>query len=325
MATSTTGEAKGFTMEAFIADPPFPKFLQFETATDCNTSCRMCPHSKMKRRGTATWTTIGKVIQEAIPKVDACCPFLMQEPLLEPRLVQILANIRARNPKCKTVVYTNMNALTDEQTHKIVDYDLLDELHISFYGATPESYGKWQPGLNWQRTLDNITKFHSYRERKHKRLPLINHHILGVPELFVEQQKFQQLTAKYVDSITLVQYDTFHGDMPDLGGDQTRFFGRTPAPRTPCQRLWTGLNVHFDGSVVPCCIDYNEEQVLGNINTDTLQQIWSGPEFVKLRRLHASGRWNEVSMCRKCVVHEYQFKESWVKYWLNRQVKVTVK
>ena len=61
----------------------------------------------------------------------------MQEPLLEPRLIQILSNIRSRNPRCKTSIYSNMNALTEEQTHIIIDYDLLDRLYISFYGATP--------------------------------------------------------------------------------------------------------------------------------------------------------------------------------------------
>jgi radical SAM protein with 4Fe4S-binding SPASM domain len=276
----------------------------------------------MRRAGTATWTTIGKVIQEAIPKVDACCPFLMQEPLLEPRLIPILSNIRSRNPKCKIDVYTNMNALTPEQTHMIIDYDLLDHLHISFYGATKETYDKWQHGLDWQRTIDNIKSFHAYREQKHKTLPRISHHVIGIPELFIEQQKYAELTGKSVDEILIVQYDTFHGDVPDYGGDQTRFWGHAPAPRTPCQRLWTGLNVHFNGDVVPCCIDYQAEHVMGNIHENTLAEIWSNQKFQKFRMLHATGRWNEIPMCRNCVVSDYQFNPEWVKYWLQKQLTV---
>jgi len=319
----TEKKPEAITMEEFIENPPFPKFVQFETGTTCDAHCLMCPHDKMKRHGTATWTTIGKVIQEAIPKVESTCPFLMQEPLLEPRLIQILSNIRARNPTCKTVVYTNMSCLTEEQTQRIIDYDLLDELHISFYGPTKELYDKWQKGLDWQRTIDNIKSFHAYRESKHKKLPFITHHVLCVPELFVHQQKFVDLVGKSVDSIAFVQYDTFHGDVPDYGGDQTRFFGRTPAPRTPCQRLWTGLNVHFDGNVVPCCIDYNDENVMGNVHKNTLQEIWDGTEFMKFRNLHASGRWSEIPMCRNCVVHEYQFNQEWVRYWLQKSLIVT--
>ena len=240
-------------MEDFLDSPPFPKFLQFETATTCNAKCIMCPHSKMQRRGNrASWSTIGKIIQEAVPKVDAVCPFLMQEPLVEPRLVQILANIKARNPKAQTILYTNMNALTTEQTNKIIDYDLLNELHISFYGPTEALYNKWQPPLKWQQTKDNIKKFHIYRTEHFKTLPKMILHVLAVPEIFAAWKGYEDI-AKYVDTMSLVQYDTFHGDMPDYGGDQTRFMGRVPAPHTPCQRLWSGINIHYDGSVVPCC------------------------------------------------------------------------
>ena len=191
-------------MEEFLDSPPFPKFLQFETATTCNAKCIMCPHSKMERRGNrASWSTIGKIIQEAVPKVDMVCPFLMQEPLVEPRLVQVLANIRARNPKAQTVLYSNMNALTTEQTIKIIDYDLLNELHISFYGPTEALYNKWQPPLNWQRTRDNIMEFHSYRTEHYKALPKMVLHVLAVPEIFAAWKGYEDI-AKFVDSMSPV-------------------------------------------------------------------------------------------------------------------------
>jgi len=276
----------------------------------------------MKRRGQrATWGTIGKIIQEAVHKVDLVCPFLMQEPLIEPRLIPILANIKVRNPNVETVLYTNMNALTDEQTSKIIDYDLLNELHISFYGPTSELYKKWQPPLDRNQTIENIKKFHTYRQQRGKRLPQILIHVLGVPEIFKEWKAYEEL-APYADGIAIVQYDTFHGNMHDYGGDQTRFMGTMPAPRTPCQKLWKSLNVHFDGNVVPCCIDYDDENVMGNIHHNTLEEIWTNDKFQKMRNLHMQGRWNEIPMCKNCIVHEYQFSKDWIVYWLNREVTV---
>ncbi len=309
-------------MEEFLENPPFPKFLQFETATTCNAHCLMCPHSKMKRRGnSASWTTIGKIIQEAVPKVDAVCPFLMQEPLIEPRLLPILSNIKARNPNAKTILYTNMAGLTREQTTKIIDYNLLDELHISFYGPTEELYKKWQPPLDWHKTRNNIIEFHGYREQMGKQLPVIQLHVLAVPEIVQAWKGYEDLTP-HVDSMALVQYDTFHGDVPNYGGDQTRFMGRAPTPRTPCQRLWNGLNVHFDGNVVPCCIDYDDMMVIGNIHQNTLEEIWMNDKFQRIRSLHMQGKWKELPLCQNCVVHEYQFSEEWVRYWLLKELTV---
>ena len=160
-------------IEAFVENPPFPKSTQFETNTHCNAHCLMCPHPKMKRTGTAKWSTINKIIYEAAPRSTSMCPFLMQEPMLEPRLPAILANIKQNNPSCATVVYSNMSVLPEATLKCIVDNSLLDELHISFYGPTPELYSKWQPPLNRETTVENIRRFGLYRTERKKVRPLI--------------------------------------------------------------------------------------------------------------------------------------------------------
>ena len=305
------------TFQQFLDNPPFPKFIQFETGTACNANCLMCPHDTMKRRGTAKWSLINKIVREAAPKTDALCPFLMQEPTLEPRLVSILANIKQRNRNCTTIVYSNMNYLPDETIKGIVDGDLLDELHISFYGPTEELYRKWQPPLDRARTVVNIQKMFTYRHLMRRCRPKMILHVLSVPEIMDAADGYADV-KNYVDQIAGVQFDTFHGDVEDLAGDQTKYMGE-PAPRVPCQRLWTGMNIHFDGSVVPCCIDYNDEHVLGNVSTESLHDIWNNLAYVKFRKLHTDGKWDSIPLCKDCRVHEYQFKKEWTDYWLNKR------
>lgn len=301
----------------FLDNPPFPKFVQFETNTTCNANCLMCPHDKMKKRPTAPWSLISKIIRETAPKTDAICPFLMQEPTLEPRLVPILANIKQRNPQCHTIVYSNMNYLPDTTTKAIIDQQLLDELHISFYGPTKELYKKWQPPLDRERTVTNIKKFFLYRAIQKRLKPKITLHVLSVPEIMNAVDGYADI-RNYVDTIANVQYDTFHGDIPDHGGDQTAYMG-PPAPRVPCQRLWTGMNIHSNGNVVPCCIDYNDENVLGNVAEKSVEEIWQGLKFTEFRRMHMEGKWNKIPMCRDCKVHEYQFNKEWTNYWINER------
>ena len=308
---------KVLSFEEFLDDPPFPPFVQFETGTACNACCIMCPHDKMKRRGTAKWSLISKIIREAAPHVDGMCPFLMQEPFLERRLPAILANIKQRNPKCQTAVFSNMSYVPNNVLTQIVEADLLDELYISFYGPTEELYRKWQPPLKRSDTIANIHKFYAYRQLRKRLKPKMILHVLSVPELIDAVADYRDIIG-FVDQVSNVQFDTFHGDIPDLAGDQTKFMG-PPKPRTPCQRLWGGMNIHFDGSVVPCCIDYNDENVLGNVSKDSLQDVWSGLNFTKFRRLHMERRWNDIPMCRDCRVHEYQFSAEWVDYWVNHK------
>ena len=274
----------------------------------------MCPHDKMKKRQPAKWSLISKIIRETAPNVDACCPFLMQEPMLEPRLASILANLKQNNPQTTTIVYSNMSKL-HPQFEQIIEQGLLDELHISFYAPTEELYRKYQPPLNRTETLTNIKKAAGYR-LKHKRTkPELILHILSIPEI-IDNIKGYDDVLPYVDRACNVQYDTFHGDIPDLAGDQTVYMGK-PKKRTPCQRLWGGINIHCNGNVVPCCIDYKEEHVMGNINEESLKDIWTGKRFTEFRKLHLEGKWDSIPMCKNCTVHEYQFSEEWVTFWTN--------
>lgn len=311
-------------MKMSLENPLFPHILQFETNTICNAHCRMCPHDKMQRRGTAKWSLIGKIIREASKHdVEIVCPFLMQEPMLEPRLVPILANIKQRMPRVCTAIYSNMSILSEETIRYIVKYELVDELHISFYGPTEQLYRKWQPPLKRVTTINNIKRLHSYRTKQKCVKPKMTLHVLAVPEL-VEAAEGYRDVLPYVDEVSTVQYDTFHGDVPDYGGDQTPYFGRSPAPRTPCQRLWTGLTVHCDGNVVPCCIDYQAEHVMGNVYANTLEEIWTNTRFQQFRKLHMAGRWNEIELCRNCVVPDYQFSQEWIDYWIAKPVLAKV-
>jgi radical SAM protein with 4Fe4S-binding SPASM domain len=298
--------------QEFIDNPPFPTFTQFETSTVCNAKCVMCPHPKMKRKGVAKWSTLAKIIREAAPKSGAMCPFLMQEPMLEPRLMQILANIKQNNPQCATVLYSNMGKLNID-FERIIQHDLLDELHISFYGPTEELYKKYQPPLDWAATKANIRKVETWKKQYSKCKPLTILHILAVPEITAEISKYD--VARNVDQASLVQFDTFHGDIPDMAGDQSKIMGK-PAPRVPCQRLWSGLNVHFDGSVVPCCIDWEDKHVLGNVNDNTLEEIWNSAKFKEFRKQQIAG---QIEMCKECKVYEYQHSKEWIQFWLAKQ------
>jgi len=273
----------------------------------------MCPHDKMTRRGTAKWSMISKVIREAAPRSGSMCPFLMQEPMEEPRLHSILANIKQNNPACAIVVYSNMSILHSD-FERIVKDGLLDELHISFYGATRELYAKWQPPLDYDKTVANIKAVKALKEKHRKTKPVTYLHVITVPELVNNFQSYTVL--KDVDQAVLVPYDTFHGDVPDLAGDQTKYLG-APSKRTPCMRLWTGLNVHFDGTVVPCCLDYDEVVKLGNVDTQSLEEIWNGEPFRLMRLKHAEGKWNEIPLCKNCNVHQ-QFGKEWRDYWNSK-------
>jgi radical SAM protein with 4Fe4S-binding SPASM domain len=245
----------------------------------------------MEPRTMAFDDMIDKIIDQLIPTATTCCPFLMQEPMLESRLREILMKIKRKNWKCNTVIYTTLGKCDMKMMKGIIDDGTLDEMMISHYGK------EWQPGLDMEQAERDLKELITYRRSQCRKKPVITMQCINELNVYTEVLKKSQLLA---DGIGVVPYDTFHGDRP--------LDNRTHGPakeRKPCSRLWNTFNVHSDGTVVPCCICYDNKESVGNIKNTPIKEIWNGKRLNKLRELHEQLKFNEIELCAKCNVWEW--------------------
>jgi radical SAM protein with 4Fe4S-binding SPASM domain len=66
-----------------------------------------------------------------------------------------------------------------------------------------------------------------------------------------------------------------------------------------CLNPWTSVSIHKNGNVVPCCRVWSDEWVYGNLNDNTLEEIWNGESVEEFRKLHRDGT-NLPFFCRSC-------------------------
>lgn len=68
-----------------------------------------------------------------------------------------------------------------------------------------------------------------------------------------------------------------------------------------CEYAWTSITILADGSVVPCTQDINGTWVFGNVNNESLRDIWNSKKYQKFRALQISKDYPEDFMCHsKC-------------------------
>ena len=61
------------------------------------------------------------------------------------------------------------------------------------------------------------------------------------------------------------------------------------------------LVVLWDGTVIPCCVDYNATLALGNAWTDKVMDLWQGAAIEQLRGQHLAGNFPSVCVnCNEC-------------------------
>ena len=79
---------------------------------------------------------------------------------------------------------------------------------------------------------------------------------------------------------TFVNWDGSIAEINELG------FNKEPPvfkDELYCTKPWSRMTINWDGTVVSCCYDHDKKYVLGDTNTQTLQEIWNGPAMQQLR------------------------------------------
>ncbi|MFC1883156.1 SPASM domain-containing protein [Thermodesulfobacteriota bacterium] len=67
-----------------------------------------------------------------------------------------------------------------------------------------------------------------------------------------------------------------------------------------CYRPSFSMVVTAKGNVLPCCNDFFEKEVMGNVNEEKLSIIWSSKYFVNFRRNLLKGKRKDYELCRNC-------------------------
>jgi hypothetical protein len=124
-----------------------------------------------------------------------------------------------------------------------------------------------------------------------------------------------RIVVKSVAGKDLFEYDEAErfisrwGGMWDKGGNafmhlEGNWGGTTyplrMSPRMGCMRALDSIMVLWDGRMSLCCFDGEGEVILGDLNTQTIREIYNGPLAVSYREAHAHNRRGELKLCASC-------------------------
>jgi radical SAM protein with 4Fe4S-binding SPASM domain len=67
-----------------------------------------------------------------------------------------------------------------------------------------------------------------------------------------------------------------------------------------CHRPESIMTVLSDGKVALCCYDLEGEVTFGDLNTQTIKEIWESDALENYRFLNDAGRRSELKLCASC-------------------------
>jgi sulfatase maturation enzyme AslB (radical SAM superfamily) len=258
-----------------------PKEVSLETYTLCNAKCTFCPYDTLSRKQEKmSDELIQKVIDElaTFEKPFTFTPFKVNEPLLDNRLFDICKEVERRTVG-DIRLFTNGSPLSQKKIDQIADLVKVQHLWISLNSVNPIDY-KNLMDLDFEKTAKKLDNLHS----QYFPHPVVVSTVGSPNHEFVEYcqvrwPKFQPFVIKQ---------DAW------LGYTDSQI---TEVPDKPCGR-WEELSIMSNGIVSLCCMDGEGQYSIGDINRQTLLEVYNS-KFYRERREKRLSR-KVVPVCNQC-------------------------
>jgi sulfatase maturation enzyme AslB (radical SAM superfamily) len=299
-SVSFAGEDQAHLMTLVGLEPRIDALLhpevRYEVTDHCNAECIMCPrdkHEHGREHGIMALDLYKKSIDEIVA-LGATKIVLtgFGEPLVDKTLEKKVAY--AKSFGLNTYIISNGSLLTEKRANGLIDAGL-DEMRISFYGMRPETYNVVMRKLDFNVTMKNLLRFLELREKKGSKKPRLELSYLVMAENESDTEEFQKFWEPRADAIEIWKPHNF-GD----GRDYRERLEELEV-KTTCGRPENGpLQIQWNGEVIPCCYDYNNQIILGNAFTTPVLEVLNGAKYRLLRIAHRDKKFGCFPYCNQC-------------------------
>jgi MoaA/NifB/PqqE/SkfB family radical SAM enzyme len=266
--------------------PSLPEIVQIESTNICNAKCVFCPRDEMHR-------TQGVMSRELFRKiVDECAALGIThvrmhnygEAFLDRYLTEKVRYAKEKGIK-EVGMISNGSLITEKVARGMVDAGL-DAINISIDAGGKEVFDATRIGLNYDKVIANVERLVRVRAELGRRRPKL---ILSFVRQnnSVDEQAFIEHWRKVADKIHITELHNWAGTL-----------NRESDVNYPCYRPWLTFTVLWDGRVSLCCADFDGKTILGNLKTQSIEQVWNGDAYRAARRQHLESGGPDI--CRAC-------------------------
>jgi radical SAM protein with 4Fe4S-binding SPASM domain len=303
--------------------------LYVDTNWTCNLACRMCLHSAVAvspvERGSMPWPLFQKIAREVFPLATHVSLSCTAEPLLSQTFFRALPHIRRYNVPFVDFV-TNGTLLDNNNIDAIVSSGI-DLMQVSIDSADKTVFEKVRRGANFDKLIANLEAFTRAKEQRGVDKPalrisavlmrstiegvedlmklahglgadgIVFRHLAAYRPLYIQAESlfnYQNLANQYIEKAKALApklaFNVFC--IPDKFGDDKI----SDAEHSRCGFPDT-IVISPKGDIIPCEAHFLYVS-MGNLATQSFDQIWNSPRYAALREDFAAGRLPDV--CKTC-------------------------
>jgi len=266
--------------------PRLPEIVQIEATNICNAKCVFCPRDEMHRRQGIMSVELFKKI------VDECAELGIThvrmhnygEAFMDRKLVEKVRYAKQKGIR-EVGMISNGSLITEPIARGLIEAGL-DAINISVDASGKEVFEATRLGLKYDKVIANIERLLRLRAESGKRRPKL---ILSFVRQnnSADEQAFIEHWRSIADKIHVTDLHNWAGTL-----------NTESDVNYPCYRPWLTFTVLWDGRVSLCCADFDGKTVLGDLNSQTIAEIWNAEPYRAVRREHLERGGPDI--CRAC-------------------------
>lgn len=270
--------------------------LQIECVNHCQAACVFCPYPTMKRaKGIMHRALFEKIIDEAagIPLIDHVTITGLGEPLIDNKLVERLQYVRRRMPGVLLDLYTNGGLLTKDKGVEIAEAGA-NVIYVSMNAVSPEKRKAVMKLDDYDRVVAEVKALIQYLKEHQMPTRVVTKTIVSKDLMEPgESEEFQNLWGGKWN-------EGGHAYLHLEGNWAGAMWPMRVTPTQACNRALQEIMVLWDGRISLCCFDGEGEVTFGDLNTQSIREIYNGEKALQFRVAHTEGRRGELPLCATC-------------------------
>ncbi len=270
--------------------------MRFEVTTKCNYNCSICPRDKLTRtKETMNLKMFCELFDKITGEVDQYGTLTfpgMGEPLLDETLDEKISYVKEKCKDMQILLLSNGSLLTPERFKKLESLGVTS-IRVSFYGNDASTYSRIHGIKNenmFSEVRDNLVEI--CRRKESTQLFLTYNVVEGQND-----RVLKDWIGFWEGKVDLIEVWRPHNWV-----DGRSYRSVQKKMLKSCGRPFNGpLQVQVDGTVNMCCFDFDGKLTIGDLKTESLEEIFSSPLYNKIAEYHETGDFKDSGLiCENC-------------------------
>jgi radical SAM protein with 4Fe4S-binding SPASM domain len=294
----------------------WPRALVLDITNRCNAKCSWCPQPQLDELGAMNMSLYRKIIDDYQARGGAIRFGTFGEPLMDKTFAEKISYLKQFPSITKVELVTNGFFLNDKNASLLIENSV--DVEISLDEMEKETFEKIKQ-MSYDTVRSNVLNFLERNDRANKP---VNVNFRVKSSLGRKQTEDHELFKKLTEHLCTIELTPMDEDsITTWAGrfDKVKFykdhlnsanvikkhnhkeFNKTND--APCNQAWKWMVVYWDGRVVLCCVDMFATSALGNLNEQSIKDVWSGPVYTAMRDKMIQRKRFEIPICQNCDLH----------------------